>query len=57
LPRLHLARPGRKQYIEAFFRNVDWGHVDRQLIQAEAARRGAQESGAREGAEMARAEG
>jgi Fe-Mn family superoxide dismutase len=40
---------GRKQYVEAFFRNLDWDHVDRQLIQAEAARRGAQESGAGEG--------
>ena len=33
---------GRKQYVEAFFRNVDWDHVNRQLAQAEAAREGAQ---------------
>jgi len=39
---------GRKRYVEAFFRNVDWDHVDRQLAQAEAARRGAAESGAGE---------
>jgi superoxide dismutase len=31
---------GRKQYVEAFFRNLDWDHVNRQLIQAEAARIG-----------------
>jgi Fe-Mn family superoxide dismutase len=37
---------GRKQYVEAFFRNLNWDHVNRQLIQAEAARRGAIESGA-----------
>jgi Fe-Mn family superoxide dismutase len=39
---------GRKQYVEAFFRNLNWDHVNRQLAQAEAARRGAIESGARE---------
>lgn len=44
---------GRKQYVEAFFRNIDWDHVDRQLIQAEAARQGAQESGANESPEFA----
>jgi len=33
---------GRKQYVEAFFRNLDWNHVNRQLAQAEAAREGAQ---------------
>jgi superoxide dismutase, Fe-Mn family len=39
---------GRKQYVEAFFRNVDWDHVNRQLTQAEAARGGAERSGATE---------
>jgi Fe-Mn family superoxide dismutase len=39
---------GRKQYVEAFFRNLDWDHVNRQLIQAEAARQGALSSGAEE---------
>lgn len=29
---------GRSEYVEAFFRNLDWDHVNRQLIQAEAAR-------------------
>ena len=32
---------GRKQYVEAFFRNLDWNHVNRQLDQAIAAREGA----------------
>ena len=32
---------GRKQYVEAFFRNIDWNHVNRQLTQAEAAKQGA----------------
>ena len=32
---------GRKQYVEAFFRNLDWDHVNRQLDQAVAAREGA----------------
>jgi Fe-Mn family superoxide dismutase len=32
---------GRKQYVEAFFRNIDWDHVNRQLAQAEGAREGA----------------
>src|SRR5436305_5832153 len=32
---------GRKQYVEAFFRNLDWDHVNRQLAQAEAAKEGA----------------
>jgi Fe-Mn family superoxide dismutase len=32
---------GRKQYVEAFFRNLDWDHVNRQLAQAEAAKQGA----------------
>jgi Fe-Mn family superoxide dismutase len=31
---------GRKQYVEAFFRNIDWAHVNRQLAQAEAAKKG-----------------
>jgi superoxide dismutase, Fe-Mn family len=35
---------GRKQYVEAFFRNLDWDHVNRQLAQAEAAKRGADQS-------------
>jgi superoxide dismutase, Fe-Mn family len=35
----------RKQYVEAFFRNLDWDHVNRQLEQAEAARSGAQSVG------------
>ena len=39
---------GRKQYVEAFFRNVNWEHVNRQLAQAEAAREGAQKVGAGE---------
>lgn len=39
---------GRKQYVEAFFRNLDWDHVNRQLTQAEAARAGASRSGATE---------
>jgi Fe-Mn family superoxide dismutase len=32
---------GRKEYVEAFFSNLDWDHVNRQLAQAEAAREGA----------------
>jgi len=36
---------GRKQYVEAFFRNLDWDHVNRQLDQAVAAREGAQSVG------------
>src|SRR4051795_3676737 len=39
---------GRKQYVEAFFRNLDWNHVNRQLQQAEAARQGASSIGAQE---------
>jgi Fe-Mn family superoxide dismutase len=39
---------GRKQYVEAFFANLDWDHVNRQLAQAEAARAGAQQVGAEE---------
>jgi Fe-Mn family superoxide dismutase len=35
----------RKQYVEAFFRNLDWDHVNRQLAQAEAARAGAPSDG------------
>ena len=35
---------GRGQYVEAFFDNLDWDHVNRQLAQAEAARAGAQSS-------------
>jgi superoxide dismutase, Fe-Mn family len=48
---------GRKQYVEAFFRNLDWDHVNRQLIQAEAAKRGADQSGAAESPEFAPASG
>jgi superoxide dismutase, Fe-Mn family len=36
---------GRGEYVEAFFRNLDWDHVNRQLAQAEAARAGAQSVG------------
>jgi Fe-Mn family superoxide dismutase len=32
---------GRKQYVDAFFRNIDWDHVNRQLGQAQAAKEGA----------------
>lgn len=39
---------GRKQYVEAFLRNVDWDHVNRQLKQAEAAKAGADATGLRE---------
>lgn len=39
---------GRGEYVEAFFRNIDWDHVNRQVTQAEAAKRGADESGATE---------
>jgi superoxide dismutase, Fe-Mn family len=39
---------GRKQYFEAFFRNVDWDHVNRQLTQAEAAKQGADSAQAQE---------
>jgi superoxide dismutase, Fe-Mn family len=39
---------GRKQYVEAFFRNLDWDHVNRQLAQAEGAREGARRVGAEE---------
>ena len=39
---------GRKAYVEAFFDNLDWDHVNRQLVQAEAAKRGADQSGATE---------
>jgi Fe-Mn family superoxide dismutase len=39
---------GRKQYVEAFFRNLDWDHVNRQLRQAEAAKQGADQTGLQE---------
>jgi superoxide dismutase, Fe-Mn family len=39
---------GRKEYVEAFFRNLNWDHVNRQLEQAEAAKEGADRSGAQE---------
>jgi Fe-Mn family superoxide dismutase len=45
---------GRKQYVEAFFRNLDWDHVNRQLAQAKAAREGANNAGAQEPAGAAR---
>jgi Fe-Mn family superoxide dismutase len=35
---------GRKEYVEAFFRNLDWDHVNRQLEQAERARNAASEA-------------
>src|SRR5256884_1357736 len=35
---------GRKQYVDALFRNLDWDHVNRQLAQAEAAKAGADSS-------------
>ena len=45
----HGATPdGRKQYVDAFFRNIDWDHVNRQLLQAQAAKHGADEAGAEE---------
>jgi Fe-Mn family superoxide dismutase len=39
---------GRGEYVEAFFRNLDWDHVNRQLAQAEAAKEGADRVGAEE---------
>jgi Fe-Mn family superoxide dismutase len=36
---------GRNEYVEAFFRNLDWDHVNRQVAQAEAARGAAQAAG------------
>jgi Fe-Mn family superoxide dismutase len=39
---------GRGEYVEAFFRNLDWDHVNRQLAQAEAAREGSERLGAEE---------
>jgi superoxide dismutase, Fe-Mn family len=38
----------RKQYVEAFFRNIDWEHVNRQLLQAQAAKQGADSAAADE---------
>jgi superoxide dismutase, Fe-Mn family len=35
---------GRKDYVDAFFRNLDWDHVNRQLEQAEQAALGASDS-------------
>jgi superoxide dismutase, Fe-Mn family len=43
---------GRGEYVEAFFRNLDWDHVNRQVAAAEAAKRGADESGATEEGEQ-----
>ena len=34
---------GRGAYVDAFFRNLDWDHVNRQVAAAEAAKRGADE--------------
>ena len=42
------APDGRKQYVEAFFRNLDWDHVNRQLHQARAAKEGADSTAAQE---------
>ena len=39
---------GRKGYVDAFFRNLDWDHVNRQVAQAEGARQGASAVGATE---------
>jgi Fe-Mn family superoxide dismutase len=39
---------GRKQYVEAFFRNLDWEHVNRQLVQAQSSRHGAEAAHANE---------
>jgi Fe-Mn family superoxide dismutase len=39
---------GRKEYVEAFFRNLDWDHVNRQLAQAQAAKQGADSTQAHE---------
>src|SRR5215208_2399123 len=39
---------GRGEYVEAFFRNIDWDHVNRQLAQAEAAKQGADQSSVEE---------
>jgi Fe-Mn family superoxide dismutase len=44
---------GRKEYVEAFFRNLDWDHVNRQLILAVGARDGAERSGVLEHAPVA----
>ena len=39
---------GRKQYVDAFFRNIDWEHVNRQLLQAQAAQHGSESAAAEE---------
>ena len=36
---------GRKSYVDAFFANLDWDHVNGQLAQAEAARQAASQAG------------
>jgi Iron/manganese superoxide dismutases, C-terminal domain len=51
---------GRKQYVEAFLRNVNWDHVNRQVAQAEAGqawrrRDGAARAGGRRSLSPARA--
>jgi superoxide dismutase, Fe-Mn family len=38
----------KAKYVEAFFRNIDWDHVNRQLEQAEAAKQGADQSSVEE---------
>ncbi|HEY3945586.1 MAG TPA: Fe-Mn family superoxide dismutase [Solirubrobacteraceae bacterium] len=45
---------GRKRYVDAFFRNLDWDHVNRQLTQAEAAKEGAEAAQADEQVPVAR---
>jgi Fe-Mn family superoxide dismutase len=45
---------GRKQYVEAFFRNLDWDHVNRQLEQAHAAKQGADSSRTEDELQVAR---
>jgi superoxide dismutase, Fe-Mn family len=42
---------GRKEYVSAFFRNLDWGHVNAQLEQAQAAKQRA-DSASRHEAEV-----
>jgi Fe-Mn family superoxide dismutase len=44
---------GRKKYVEAFFRNLDWDHVNRQLEQAQAAKAGADSSRSEEELQVA----
>jgi hypothetical protein len=39
---------GLKQYVEAFFHNLDWDHVNRQLHRARAAKEGADSTASQE---------